>query len=122
MKPFFQGRSWQRVVFVLGIIIILSMLMAGCEGSITGKVVSEQGCQRTEQWCSSLGKCLDPWDHYCPREGEHVELITATECELVRHGRPVNIGAGNFCDDDEHVEGELAGLVSLHVCCVKNSS
>lgn len=94
------------------------LVLAGCSDSLTGNVVDEHGCSKQESWCGSLDRCIDPWEQYCPKEGESVDLITAYECEMGLEGRPVDYGSGAKCADDEHVEGEIAGLLSLHVCCV----
>lgn len=100
------------------LIVAASFLLAGCSGSLTGNVVDEHGCVKHQDWCGSLDSCIDPWQQYCPLEGESVKLITANECEMVLKGRPVDHGSGAECAENEKVQGEIAGLLSLHVCCV----
>lgn len=104
-----------------GIFILLAaacFVLAGCSDSLTGSVVDEHGCTRQQAWCDSLGECIESWQQYCPGEGESVKLITAHECEIGLKGHAVDFGNGLKCDDGEHVQGEIAGLLSLHVCCV----
>ena len=100
------------------VIIVACLFLAGCSGTLTGRVVDEQGCGRFEKWCDGFGRCIDPWQEYCPKEGEQTRLITAHECELGLKGRPVDHGNGAKCASGERVMGEIAGLLSLHVCCV----
>lgn len=106
----------RNYLFILSGIIML--VLSGCSATITGNVVSEQGCVKSEVWCESLSSCIEPWEQYCPFPGESVKLITANECEASLSGRPVDYGNGNKCAPGELVQGEIAGLLSLHVCCV----
>jgi hypothetical protein len=96
------------------------LVLAGCSGGMTGNVVSQSdshGCSVSAQyeWCETAKKCVRPWETYCPKPGEEVKLMTAGECEL-KGGIALNHGGGDRCSGE--VIGELAGFVSLHVCCV----
>ncbi|MBW2982957.1 hypothetical protein KY327_01485 [Candidatus Woesearchaeota archaeon] len=95
----------------------LSLLLSGCSLYDTGPELDEHGCTKKEGWCPSLEECLEPWNSYCPEEGESVNLVTADDCRA-KGGHAVDYGAGLRCGEDESVQGEVAGLLSLHVCCV----
>lgn len=101
----------------VAVLVALSLVLSGCSMYASEPQLDEHGCTEKEQWCASLEKCIDPWDSYCPGKNESSKLITATECRR-KGGRAVDYGGGQRCDKDESVQGEIAGLLSLHVCCV----
>ncbi|MBN1274750.1 hypothetical protein JXA12_00450 [Candidatus Woesearchaeota archaeon] len=101
--------------YAIAIMLCSSLLLAGCGDALTSRAVDER-CGPREEWCPSLGSCLDPWESYCPEEGEHVKLMTVNDCDA-EGGGVIDYGGGERCSDEQEVIGEVAGFLSLHVCC-----
>ncbi len=99
------------------LLVSLSLLLSGCALFDSGSKLDEYGCTKDEEWCPTLEECLEPWNSYCPEEGESVDLMTADDCQAM-DGKAVDYGGGDRCAEGESVQGEVAGFTSLHVCCV----
>jgi hypothetical protein len=96
--------------------VAVAFLLTGCGDQLTGNVVSEHGCAKDEVWCPAQDECISPWNDYCPQEGEDDGLMTANDCEY-QGGIAIDYGNGKRCSEEQKVIGEVAGLLSLHVCC-----
>jgi hypothetical protein len=109
--------KYKSILIIIGSIVVL--LITGCSASITGNVVKtdDSGCLKYEEWCDALEKCINTWESYCPQEGESVKMSTANECNF-KGGTIVNYGGGDRCPTGMNVQGEIVGLLSLHVCCL----
>jgi hypothetical protein len=104
---------------VLGGVLALALLLSGCSWlEDTGPKTDEHGClvNQGDVWCEAKDECINSWESYCPKEDESTRLITANDCEH-EGGLAVDYGGGGRCNEDQKVIGEVAGLLSLHVCC-----
>ncbi|MBD3209269.1 hypothetical protein GF367_02535 [Candidatus Woesearchaeota archaeon] len=105
---------------VIGGVVVLMLVLAGCDDTqrTSAPRADEHGCLASQgfAWCESKERCVNTWEEYCPLEGESDRLMTVDECNS-KGGVSIDYGGGKRCDEDQKVIGEVAGLLSLHVCC-----